>query len=189
MWYSRAADIIIKIKHTKYYERKTRSNKVEYSTAVGVYCTTHDVKVPFCMPDFSNSKITNHRLHVYNEKGYSGIGYGMIICRDLMVQLGLTADFKRQCIQYDGVTVYMKEPSVLLGKSNLNKREIRKVVMQTSELYSTREATEILVKILNSTYLKAYLKQVAANATQLNSKERTQKLGSLKISRTCLMVL
>ena len=62
-----------------------RSNKVEYGTAAGMYCKTHDVKVTFCMPEFSISNIINHRLHVYNEKGESGIGYDTIIGRDLMV--------------------------------------------------------------------------------------------------------
>ena len=69
--------------------------KLEYSTAAEVYYTTHDVKVPFCMPEFSSSKITNHHFHVDNNKGESCIGYDMIIGRDLMVQLVLTADFKR----------------------------------------------------------------------------------------------
>ena len=39
----------------------------------------------------------------------------MIIGRDLMVQLGLMADFKRQVLQWDGATVHMKEPRILLG--------------------------------------------------------------------------
>ena len=70
-----------------------RSNKVEYITAVVMYCTTHDVKVPFCMPYFSSRKIMNYRFHVNNEKGKSDIGYDMIIGHNLMVQLGLTDDF------------------------------------------------------------------------------------------------
>ena len=70
----------------------------------------------------------------------------MIIGRDLMVQLGLSANFKRQVLQWDGTTLPMKEPSDLLGKSDLNKREIRKVVIHTAEPDSTREATERLVK-------------------------------------------
>ena len=53
--------------HTKYYEHKMRYEKVEYSTATGLYCTTYDVKVTFCMPEFSNSKIIGHRLHAVNE--------------------------------------------------------------------------------------------------------------------------
>ena len=52
--------------------------------------------------------------------------------------------------------------------------------MKTEEPASTREATEILVKIINITYAKADLKQVADNATQLNAEERTQLLRLLK---------
>ena len=47
LWGSGANYSMIKIRHNKCYELKIRSNKVEYSTAVGLYFTTHDVKVPF----------------------------------------------------------------------------------------------------------------------------------------------
>ena len=137
LWGSGATDVMIKIQHTKHYERKMRSNKVDYITAAGVYCTTHDVKVPFCMQEFSSSKIINHRFHFDNDKGESGIGYDMITGRDLMVHLGLTSNFKRQFLKWDGATVHMKDPSNLLGKSYLTKREMRKVVMQTPEPAST----------------------------------------------------
>ena len=46
---------------------------------------------------------------------------------------------------------------------------MREVFMQTAEPYSTREATEILVKIPNSTNAKSELKQLADNATHMNS--------------------
>ena len=62
----------------------------------------------------------------------------------------------------------MKDSRNLLGKSDLTKREIREVVMQTAEPASTREATERMVKILNSTYAKEYLEQVV-NDSQLNA--------------------
>ena len=86
-----------------------RSNRLDYITADGVYCTAHDVKVPFYIPEFSGSKIINHCFHIDNNEGKSVIGYDMIIGRDLMVQLGLAADFKRQAFQWDGTTVHMKE--------------------------------------------------------------------------------
>ena len=60
----------------------------------------------------------------------------------LMVQLFLIDDFKRQVLQWDGDTLHMKELSGLIGKSDLNKPDMRKVVMQTSEPASTREYTE-----------------------------------------------
>ena len=85
-----------------------RYNKVEYSTASGLYCTTHDVEVNLCMPDFSISKIIEHCFHVYNNKVKSGIYYEIIIGRDLMVQLGLMSNLKRQFPQWGGATVPLK---------------------------------------------------------------------------------
>ena len=52
--------------------------------------------------------------------------------------------------------------------------------MQAAEPDSTREATEIFIKIIGIIYAKADLKQVANNATQLNAEERTQLLRLLK---------
>ena len=68
------------------------------------------------MPGFPSSKTINHSFRVDNNKGKWGIGYEMIIGRDLMVQLGLTANFKCQVHQWDGATVPMQEPSGLIGK-------------------------------------------------------------------------
>ena len=150
-----------------------RSNKVEYIKAIGVYCTAHDVKVPFCTPKFSSSKIINRRFHVNNDKGELGIGYDMILSRYLMVKLGLTADSKCQVLRWYGATLHMKEPSSFLGQSDLTHREMCEVVIHTAELTSTLEATEQMVKILDSAYTKEYLKQVANNATHMNAEERT----------------
>ena len=107
------------------------------------------------MPDLSSSKIIEHRFHVDSNKGELGIGYYMIIGRDLMVQLGLSAEFKRQVLQCYDVTVPMKEPRSLLGKSGLTSCEMREVLMQNSETASTRKYTKILVKVLDITYAKA----------------------------------
>ena len=73
----------------------------------------------------------------------------------------------------------MKEPISLLEKSYLTIREMREVVIKTTEIAPTREATEILVKILHSTYGKADLKWVANNATQMKSEEINQLLRLL----------
>ena len=74
----------------------------------------------------------------------------------------------------------MKEPINILEKSDSNKREVREVVMQNAEPASTRAATDILVKIFNITYSKAFLKQVADNTTQINDEEITQLLTILE---------
>ena len=60
------------------------------------------------MTEFSSSKIIEHRFHVENDKGELGIGYYMIIGRELMIQLGIKDEFKCQVCQWDGATVPMK---------------------------------------------------------------------------------
>ena len=107
------------------------------------------------MPELSGRNIIEHRFHVKNDKGESCIGYDMIIGRDLMVQLGLPVDFKCQVLQWDDLIVPMKEPSGIIGKSDLTSHGMREVVMQTAEPASTREATEILEKILDNNSAKS----------------------------------
>ena len=62
----------------------------------------------------------------------------MIIGHDLMVNLGLTANFKCEFLQWDGTNIHMKDSRNLLGQSDLNKREMREMVMQTAEPASKR---------------------------------------------------
>ena len=93
------------------------------------------------------SLIENHTsLKKDNYKGELGIEYDMIIGRDLIAELVPTTEFKNKVLQWYGATVLMKEPSGLLRKLDLNKREMHEVVIQTSEPDSTTKATEILVK-------------------------------------------
>ena len=54
------------------------------------------------------------------------------------------------------------------------------MVIKTAEPVSTREYTERLVKILDSTYLKAYIQQLSDNATHLDYEIRTQLIILLK---------
>ena len=96
----------------------------------------------------------NHHFRFNNDKFESVIVYDLIIGRDKMVQLGLTSDFKRQVLQWDGATVTMKETRNLIEKPYLNKREMCEVVIHTAEPAPTREYTERLVKTLDSIYAK-----------------------------------
>ena len=45
----------------------------------------------------------------------------------------------------------------MLGKSDITSHEMHEVVIHTAEPVTTREATETLVKILDSIYAKATL--------------------------------
>ena len=145
------------------------SNKMDYITASVPYCKTHNFKVPFCMPEFPSSKIILHCFCGNKNEGELGIGYDVIIFRDLMVKLDFLVEFKQQVLQWDVATAPMKEPRCLLGQTGLISCKMRKVVMQTEEPVSKREDNEGVVKNINSTYAKADLEEVAANATQMNA--------------------
>ena len=58
----------------------------------------------------------------------------MIIGCDVMVQLGLSANFKHQFLQWDGVTVPMKAPSCLLGKSDIKGKASKKLIYSNSSI-------------------------------------------------------
>ena len=73
----------------------------------------------------------------------------------------------------------MKEPRNFIRQSDLTKREMREVAIQTAEPASTQEDTELMVKILDSTYAKSDLEQVVANSSQMNAEERTMLLRIL----------
>ena len=69
LWDSGATNRMIKCDTITLNSARCVPIKVEYSTAAGPYCTTHDGKVPFFMLEFSSSKIKFHCFHVDNNEG------------------------------------------------------------------------------------------------------------------------
>ena len=63
----------------------------------------------------------------------------------------------------------MKYPSGLLGKIYMTSCDMRKVVMQTVEPVSAKEATDGLVKTLTSTYAEVDIEQTSYKTTQLDT--------------------
>ncbi len=68
------------------------------------------------------------------------------------------------------------------SKSNptFNRDELRQFIQQTAEPKVTQEATKRMVKILDSDYKKANLKEIAFSAHQLNKDEQFMLLALLK---------
>ena len=89
---------MIKRNHINTYKDKHIDNKVEYRTANGPYSTTNYVKILFSMPEFSNRKLSRTVFAIGNSEVNDGIGYAIIICHDLMVQLVMKANFGRQIL-------------------------------------------------------------------------------------------
>ena len=164
----------------KSFVRKFREdfckNKQQYDTAGGTYTSDQDIRINFMMPKFSASKIINQRFHVDNEEEDMNIGYDMIIRRDLMTKLGLIT-----VLTWDDISVPMRSAHHMDSKPTFSRAEIRQIMTQTAEPIATQEATERIVKILDSTkYEKADLDEVAANAEQLNKPQQRKLLSLLK---------
>ena len=61
----------------------------------GKFTTSKKVKVYFCLPQFSATKIVTRKCHIYEStKGR----YDMILCRDLLTVLGLDLKFSNNVI-------------------------------------------------------------------------------------------
>ena len=67
------------------------------------------------MLEFSIKKILLNHFNVDNNKGELGIGYEIITVHDLMVKIGLMANFKHQVLQWDDTAVPTKDPRILIG--------------------------------------------------------------------------
>ena len=71
-----------------------------------------------------------------------------------MVYLGLRENFRHKILEWDEMVIPIKEPGSLIGKNKLTQWNMLEVSMETSEPYSTREATETFVNIIGSAYAK-----------------------------------
>ena len=80
------------------YKERLGLNNVEYSTATGPYWNIYYAKVIFCMPDFSIRNIISHYFHFNDYEGDTCVGYGKIINRDVIINIGLIANFKHKVI-------------------------------------------------------------------------------------------
>ena len=99
MWDSGAINSTIKRNYINPYDSKLRANNFKYIKADGPYKTTHGLKVTFSILYFYRRKIITHHFHIDIVLGDYGIGYYMIICRDLMVKLAPKANFGHQIIE------------------------------------------------------------------------------------------
>ena len=61
-----------------------------------------------------------------------------------------------------------------------SKKELRSTILRSIEPKSTKEATERVVKILDSKYEKANLKEIVANAKNLDEDQKHMLLKLLK---------
>ena len=179
---SGADDTMIKLKCLPSNARLER-NETQYKVAGSIFETKHIAKVQFTLPQFSTSKIITWKCAIdESDSPDSGIGYDMIIGRDLLNELGIDLSFKTKTISWDEMVVPMATHYSYdkTEKKDLSYKEIRQLVVQTEEPRVTKDATQRLHKIMESNYEKANLEEVVRDADNLGDEQKHELLKLLK---------
>jgi hypothetical protein len=162
--------------------KKMQKNNVSYNVAGGKFYTKYEAKLGLSLPEFSSqTNVVRHRFAIDDSDG-EGIGYDLIIGQDLCKIMGIDLHYSDCTIQMNaGRSIAMKSSNFPIRQSAISSREIKQVVIARSEEPKvTAEATDRIVKILDSDYHKADLRKVAAKATQLNKRQQLSLLRLLQ---------
>jgi hypothetical protein len=153
-----------------------KRNKTSYLVAGGTYSTEFGVKLGISLHEFNPNSIVRHRFAI-DDSDDGGIGYDMIIGQDLCWHMGIIVNYDDDMVEWNGVAIPMKDEDFPCRKGLKSKREMRQIVAKTAEPKVTQEATSRILKILDSDYKKADLKEVVAKATQLSASQQQKLLG------------
>jgi len=104
----------------------------------------------------------------------NGIGYDMIMGRDILSILGIDISFKEETITLDHVTIPMKDYHFDDKIPKPTRSELKSILSPRDEPKAPQEATDRAIKILDSTYKKADLRKVTDEASSLNDQEKEQ---------------
>ena len=128
------------------------------------------------LPEFSDKKNITWHFSVFEG---DEVSYDVVIGRDLMLELKMDISFARKSVSWEGIEIPMRGFKKL-KKWNISKMEMKAIIQESSEPIVTQEATERILKILDSKYEKANLRLVVEVAKHLTPIER-EKLYKLLI--------
>ena len=152
----------------KYATTKLKPNKQTFATGGGDLNTEWESKNYFSLTEFSRSKIINWTFKVTDS---NDLGYDMVIGRDLMTRLKINLLFEQQIVQWEGTQVPMRDFRNI-GKHKLTKSELNAIIQTVNEPIITQEATDRMIRILDSHYEKANLREIAKGAKHLNQPQK-----------------
>ena len=139
--------------YVKKFQEDFRNNEITYENGGGGYKTKYDIKIDFTLPEFSETKIINHQFNIDSSED-NNLGYDMIIGQDLMKKLDMIVNLNNINLIWDNIIVPMWISRANHPTPTLNRSKIDKSMQEMDDLKITREATEIIVKILDIKYEK-----------------------------------
>jgi len=171
---SRASESFVREKYVKQLQHKFVKCSDDYEIAGSTFTVTKELKLRFSLPKFGSSKIITSKFKIDSSTDNHGIGYDMIIGRDILSILGIDISFTDKTVTWDHVTVPMKDYHSDNKIPKPTRSELKSILSPRDETKATQEATNRAIKILDSTYKKADLRKVADEALSLNDQEKEQ---------------
>jgi hypothetical protein len=151
---------------------------IEYLTAAGSLSSTAKIPLQISLDEFGGATKILHDFDV--DPNPEGIGYDMIIGRDLLLKLNIDLRFSEKNIKWEDKIVQMKSFSDIWKDTHPTRAEMRATFLKSVEPKATKEETERITKILDANYEKANLEEVVENATSLNREQKRKLLKTLK---------
>lgn len=162
----------------KFKDKFFKKEKSTYQTAAGTFTSKYSMKLHFSLDEFGGRTKIVHRFDLDEDE--DGIGYDMIIGRDLLNELNIDVRFSDKTIKWEDQLIPMKSFANVWQNKHPSRKELKATILRSAEPKATREATERVVKILDSKYEKANLEEIAENAKNLNREQKRLLLKLLK---------
>ena len=164
LWDTGASHWVISRHYVKKFWKYFRQNEIIYEAAGGNCKTKYYINIDFILPEFSETRIINHKFHIDSSK-YNTLGFYMIKEQYLMKKLVMIVGFNSK----NSIWVIWRSWDNCL-KPTLSRDKINQVMQHTAEPKVIRESTEVILKILDSKYKKSNLKEISQSEHQLNTK-------------------
>ena len=113
---------------------------VEYMTGAGALACNKRIPLQVTFDEFGGATRINHEFDV--DPNPEGIGYDMIIGRDLLNKLGIDLRHSDKTIKWNDVLVPMKSFSDIWEAKHPTRQEMRATFLRSVESKATQEETE-----------------------------------------------
>ena len=140
-----------------------------WATGAGSMHTKRESTVKFKLNEFSSSKEIEWKFHVdESDLNSKSIGYDMIIGLDLMSELGLIINCRKNVIDWEDIQI----PMTSKGTRFTERKQLKALLLSTEEPVSTASEKSRLINILDAKYEKANLDDLAEQSKNLNDNQQ-----------------
>ena len=167
------ASLVQRYKHSFFQKEKS-----SYKTAAGTFESKHSMKLVFTLDEFGRSTKLSHTFDL--DESEDGIGYDMIIGRDLLNKLNIDVRFSDKTIKWEDQLIPMKSFKNIWKNEHPSRKELKATILRSVEPSATKDITDRVVKILDSNYEKADLNKIVDDADNLNTNQKQMLLKLLQ---------